>query len=62
MLNVGYYLDGAKFAARTRGFVPNKGDSIRFKNVIYDVKSVVWEEDNYDVQYVSIEITKSLKS
>jgi len=44
-MHIQYFIDKEEFAGRTRDIIPRIGDEIRFKNVIYKIKSVVWIED-----------------
>jgi hypothetical protein len=40
-----YFTGGAEWANRTREHVPRQGDKIKFDRVLYEIRDVVWIED-----------------
>ena len=56
-MHIQYFTDKEEFANRDRDIIPRIDDEIRFKNVVYKIKNVLWVEDE-EIEHVHILIEK----
>ncbi len=54
-IEIRYFLDGVEYAGRSRRWVPRVGDEVKFKQLVYVVKRVVWIENGMPA-HVAIDI------